>query len=119
VHHREISPRLRRFARNLRHVATPHEDVLWTLLRNRRFVDFKFRRQVPIGPYIADFACLSARLIVELDGGQHAESEHDVKRDTWLSSENFRVLRVWNNQLNSERDAVLEAIWHALQGAHE
>ncbi len=113
--HREVSPRLRGFARRLRHVATPHEDVLWELLRNRRFVDFKFRRQVPIGTYIADFVCLPARLIVELDGGQHSESKTDATRDTWLRGQNFRILRIWNNELHDNRDGVMEAIWLALQ----
>jgi very-short-patch-repair endonuclease len=88
---------------------------LWELLRNRRFVDFKFRRQVPIGTYIADFVCLPARLIVELDGGQHSESKSDATRDAWLRSQNFRVLRIWNNELHDNRDGVMEAIWLALQ----
>ncbi|MBN9360244.1 MAG: hypothetical protein BGO83_15650 [Devosia sp. 66-14] len=110
-----MSPSLRGFARRLRHVATPHEDLMWELLRNRRFIDFKFRRQVPIGPYIADFVCLSARLVVELDGGQHSESKTDAARDTWLRGQNFRIIRVWNNELHENRDGVMEAIWFALQ----
>jgi very-short-patch-repair endonuclease len=91
---------------------------LWELLRNRRFVDFKFRRQVPVGAYIVDFACLSARLIVELDGGQHSESATDPTRDAWLGGQNFRVLRIWNNELHTNRDGVMEAIWLALQEPH-
>lgn len=78
------------------------------------FVDFKFRRQVPIGRYIVDFACLDARLVVELDGGQHAESRRDEVRDAWLASQNYRILRIWNNQLTHTRASVLDAVWHAL-----
>jgi very-short-patch-repair endonuclease len=85
------------------------------LLRNRRFSEYKFRRQVPIGRYIVDFACLESRLIIELDGSQHAESRRDEIRDAWLEGESFRILRVWNNELTHARESVLDAIWHALQ----
>ena len=115
MRHRTVPSKLRGFARKLRHVATPHEEQLWEVLRNRRFVDYKFRRQVPIGSYIVDFACLSARLIVELDGGQHSESATDPVRDAWLSSQRFRILRIWNNELHDNRDGVMEAIWLALK----
>ena len=91
--------------------------MLWELLRNRRFVGHKFRRQVPVGIYIADFACHVARLIVELDGSQHVESVHDERRDAVLRQHGYRILRVWNSDLTDNRDGVLEAIWHALQGA--
>ena len=107
--------RLRGFARSMRKDATEVEDRLWTLVRNRRFVDFKFRRQVPIGRYIVDLMCPSAMLIVELDGSQHAENEEDRVRDTWLAGQGYRVLRIWNNELTQNRDGVLDAIWHALQ----
>jgi hypothetical protein len=70
---------------------------------------------VPLGPYIADFACLSARLIVELDGTQHAESAHDKLRDRWFHDDDFRVLRIWNGDLIRNRPGVLDAIWFALQ----
>jgi very-short-patch-repair endonuclease len=102
-------------ARALRQRATEVEDLLWYLLRDRRFANYKFRRQVPIGPYVADFVCYTARLIVELDGSQHAESKQDKLRDAELERRGFRVLRFWNNQLNAERDTVLGAIWFALQ----
>jgi hypothetical protein len=73
-------------------------------------VGFKFRRQVPIGPYFADFACYEGRLVVELDGSQHFESARDVRRDEELRRRGFEVLRVWNSELSDNRDGVLEAI---------
>jgi very-short-patch-repair endonuclease len=94
--------------------ATETEALMWKLLRNRRFVGFKFRRQLPIGRFIVDFVCPSAMLIVELDGSQHAEDARDLVRDAWLTSRGYRILRFWNNELQISRDSVLEAIWHAL-----
>jgi very-short-patch-repair endonuclease len=74
-----------------------------------------FRRQAPLGPFIADFACLDARLVVELDGGQHADQVvEDSQRTAYLAEHGFRVLRFWNNQVFTELDDVLEAIWLAL-----
>ena len=78
---------------------TDAEHRLWQLIRANRFAGFKFRRQVPIDFYIADFVSFAARLILELDGGQHASSTGDVRRDPYLSSQGFRVLRIWNNDL--------------------
>jgi very-short-patch-repair endonuclease len=98
----------------LRRNATEAEQTLWRLLRDRRLADFKFRRQVPIGRYIADFVCYAAKLVVELDGSQHAENERDVARDDELRRHGFRVLRVWNSDLTSNRNGVLDAIWAAL-----
>ena len=109
------SPRLKAFAKGLRASQTDHERLLWQLLRSRRLADYKFRRQVPIGPYVADFVCLSSRLIVELDGSQHAESAHDQLRDRWFADDDFRVLRIWNGDLLRNRPVVLDAIWSALQ----
>jgi very-short-patch-repair endonuclease len=114
-HHREISPFLRGAARRLRRTATTSEAKLWALLRARRFVDYKFRRQVPVGPYVADFVCFSARLIVELDGSQHADSPSDNRRDAWFLREGFRTLRIWNTHLLADRNSVSDAIWNALQ----
>jgi very-short-patch-repair endonuclease len=111
----KLSPRLRATARRLRRQQTPHEALLWSILRDRRFVDYKFRRQVPIGPYVADFACYDAKLIVELDGSQHAENDRDVQRDAELARRGFRVLRIWNGELLTQRQAVLEAIIAALE----
>jgi very-short-patch-repair endonuclease len=74
----------------------------------------KFRRQQPIGPYIVDFVHFGLRLIVEADGGQHVQSEHDAARDHWLRSQGFTVLRFWNNDILQSPDAVLESIWNAV-----
>lgn len=102
-------------ARNLRQAQTLFEQQLWLQLRDRRFAQFKFRRQHPIGPYIADFICFQPRIVIELDGSQHANHhDHDLIRDQWLQSQGFRVLRIWNNQWIKEREAVLEMVWNAL-----
>jgi very-short-patch-repair endonuclease len=104
----------RDFARVLRRNATQAERIMWRLLRDRRFGGVKFRRQVPVGPFIADFASIEHRLVVELDGGQHADSAVDMRRDRFLKVEGWRVLRVWNNELMRNREGVLEAIYEVL-----
>ena len=96
-----------RRARELRNNATRHERKLWGMLSRLRP---KFTRQLPVGPYFADFACRKAKLIVELDGGQHAESEADRWRDEFLASEGWAVLRIWNNEVDENPDGVFEAI---------
>jgi very-short-patch-repair endonuclease len=111
----ESTSRTKSFARTLRRRQTDAEQRMWMLLRDRRFDGVKFRRQVPIGPYIADFACFEARLIVELDGSQHAGSRRDAVRDKWLAEDGYRVLRFWNGDVFLHRNAVLEMIWHHLQ----
>ena len=98
----------------MRREPTEAELKLWLILRNRRFANFKFRRQVPIGPYIADFVCYSAKLIVEADGGQHAENGYDQVRDAELNRRGFRLLRLWNNDILARPDDVSETIWAAL-----
>ena len=80
------------------------------LLRDRRRAGAKFRRQVPIGPFVAGFACVSHRMVIELDGGQHAESTADARRDAYLHAEGWRVLRFWNNDLLHNRNGVLWSI---------
>ncbi len=85
------------------------------MLRSRRQADFKFRRQHPIGPFVADFVCLGHRLVVEADGGQHADSEHDARRTQWLERRGWRVLRFWNNDVLARTDDVLSAILAALE----
>ena len=95
------------YARQMRHEPTLAERALWRLLRSRNLRGLKFRRQVPLGPYIADFACVEARLIVEADGGQHG-GPRDEARDAWLQAQGFRVIRLWNSE-------VLE---HGDDGAH-
>ncbi|MGY0196233.1 endonuclease domain-containing protein [Leptothrix sp. BB-4] len=102
-------------ARSLRREQTPQEMELWRCLRSRRLARFKFRRQVPIGRYVADFVCFSARLIVELDGGQHSEQRpHDLARDAWLSEQGFQIIRVWNHEWASQRIDVMTRIWLSL-----
>ena len=81
-----------------------------------RFAGYKFRRQMPLGPYIVDFVCLESRLILELDGGQHVErAEYDQKRTTWLESQGFEVLRFWDHEVLQEWDAVEEVIWRRFE----
>ena len=104
-----------RNARSLRANQTEAEALLWRRLRDRQLAGAKFRRQVPIGPFIADFACYAANLVVELDGGQHADTEAaDAARTAWLEQHGFRVLRFWNNDVLANPDGVLEAIQEVL-----
>jgi very-short-patch-repair endonuclease len=98
----------------MRRQPTEAESKLWLLLCNRRLADFKFRRQVPVGPYIPDFVCYAARLIVEADGGQHAENPRDLRRDAELARRGFRILRLWNNDILARPEATLDAVWAAL-----
>ena len=105
--------------RELRHDQTEAETFLWGQLRGRRFSGFKFRRQVPLGNYIADFVCLDRRIIVELDGGQHNGTDqkaYDARRDAWLRREGFVVLRFWNCDVFTEWEAMAEGIWNTLHG---
>ena len=101
-------------ARRLRRDATNAELALWRRLRSRSLDSHKFVRQEPIGPYTVDFICREARLIIEVDGGQHADNRHDVVRDQWLASHNYRVLRFWNNDVLGNVAGVLETIAAAL-----
>ncbi len=104
------------YARKLRRDETDVELKLWLALRNRRFAGFKFRRQVPRGPYIVDFFCAEAKLIIELDGGQHADrQEEDKIRSAYLESLGYRVVRFWNNEVTANFDGVLAIIADALQ----
>ena len=94
---------------------TETEHRLWLRLRRRQINGHKFRRQFPLGKYVVDFLCLETRLIIEVDGGQHAkQTGKDELRDKWLASQGFRVLRFWNNDVLSETDAVVETIVQAL-----
>src|SRR5207302_1177184 len=104
-------------ARQLRREMTDVERKLWRHLRYKQLPGHRFRRQVPLGVYIVDFACLDARLVVELDGGQHNEEveiERDARRTAWLESQGFRVVRFWNFQVIEEIEEVIETIWLAL-----
>ncbi len=98
------------FARSLRRNATGIERILWDVLRDRRLNGLKFRRQVPLGPYVADFACFDPKVIVEADGTQHAGSAHDQARDAWFRRRGFVVLRFWNHEVTTNPHAVLERI---------
>jgi very-short-patch-repair endonuclease len=103
------------FARELRKSMTDAERKLWRGLRMRQMHGYKFRRQFPLGAYIVDFVCLEARLIIEVDGGQHADEKYgDTQRDVWLTDQKFRVMRYWNNQVLNELDAVLADIFRIL-----
>ena len=80
--------------------STDAKKAIWRQLRNRQVGDYKFRRQVPLGPYIVDFVCFEQRLVVEIGGGQHqAQADYDNERTEWLKSQGFRVLRFWNNEV--------------------
>jgi very-short-patch-repair endonuclease len=94
----------------MRSAPTEAEERLWGAVRNRRLGKLKFRRQVPVGSYIADFVCMEAKLIVEVDGTQHAESRRDVKRDIDLNERGFRVLRFWNDDVMRDLDSVCATI---------
>ena len=104
-------------AKALRHTLTDAEARLWRLLRSRQLEHVKFRRQTPIGPWIVDFVSFEMRLIVEADGGQHAESFSDRVRDRDLQERGFRILRFWNNDILLNTNEVLEAILTAFDRA--
>jgi len=98
-------------ARALRKATTGAENLLWYRLRNRQLLNLKFRRQRPIGPYFADFACLEIGLVIELDGGQHAEQiATDEARAEEMKRLGFSTLRFWDNEVLKETDAVVEKI---------
>jgi very-short-patch-repair endonuclease len=102
-------------ARRLRGAATDAENVLWHRLRGRQLNGWKFRRQVIIEPYIVDFACFEAKLIIEVDGGQHAEQErYDANRTTRLNAMGYKVVRFWNHDVLGRKEDVLEEIYRCL-----
>ena len=94
-------------ARAFRSAPTKHERKLWGILSRVRP---NFTRQLPIGPYFADFACRQAKLVVELDGSQHAESERDAARDAFMKEEGWAILRIWNNELDENAEGVFQAV---------
>ena len=109
-------------AQNLRKNLTEAERLLWSRLRNRQLEDYRFRRQHPVGRYIVDFVCLQARLVIELDGGQHNEDEaieRDAERTAWLEQEGFRVIRFWNHEVFENLDGVLDVVYFELRGDDE
>ena len=107
------------YARRLRQNETEEEYHLWSDLRARRLNDLKFARQIPLGPYIVDFLCREKKLVVEIDGFQHAENSDDERRTLWLNSQGYSVLRFWNPEISERREAVLETIVAAVSGGLE
>ncbi|MDR3499005.1 MAG: endonuclease domain-containing protein [Parvibaculum sp.] len=104
-------------ARSLRRNQTDAERRLWSRLRNRGLSGFKFKRQIPIGPYIVDFLCEEAMLVVELDGGQHDErADRDALRTRYLEAQGYRVIRFWNNEALANTEGMLAMILGALGG---
>ena len=97
-------------AKELRKNQTEAEKLVWGKLRNGQMEDVKFRRQQPIGNYVVDFVSFEVDLVIELDGGQHLDSERDERRDKWLEDEGFTVIRFWNNQVFNNTRAVLREI---------
>ena len=103
-------------ARHLRNNLTDAERCLWQKLKQRQIAGVKFRRQQPIGPFIVDFACFERRVIVEVDGGQHAEQLHrDEQRTRWLGAQGYRVLRFWNNDVLGNNEAVVQAVFDVVE----
>jgi very-short-patch-repair endonuclease len=105
---------MQRRARALRQRMTNAERKLWYALRDRRFARFKFRRQAPVGRFIADFVCFERRLVIEVDGGQHADSVRDRWRDRWFAANGFRVLRFWNNEVLKNLEGVMTVLAETL-----
>jgi len=111
--HPESLPRAKRLRGNL----TDAEHHLWSRLRRRQLDGYRFRRQMPLGSFVADFACPAEKLVVELDGGQHvADAARDRSRDAWLAERGYRVLRFWNNDVMRDTNAVLAENLRALEG---
>ena len=107
-------------ARALRQSPTTAEQLLWRHLRNRQLAGAKFRRQHPLGPYILDFVCLEHGLVVEVDGGQHADLQaqaYDRQRSAWLQQQGLQVLRFWNHDVMQQTHEVLAQLLQALTPA--
>ncbi len=114
-----VSQKFRDRARQLRRQQTDVETKLWFRLRGRQICGVKFRRQHPIGPYIVDFCCPDRGLVVELDGGQHAEhTSSDQARTRFLEAEGYRVVRFWDHEVLNRMDAILEEIVRLLINPH-
>ncbi len=119
---RTIDSFRRETAHRLRANSTAAETLLWRQLRKLETKGTHFRRQVPIGPYVADFACLASRLVIEIDGSHHGEEpirSRDEKRTSWLESEGYRVVRFWNNDITQNGTGVLDVIYAELYGGRD
>jgi very-short-patch-repair endonuclease len=103
-------------SRKLRKASTEPEALLWGHLRNRHIDGFKFSRQYPIGLYFDDFVCREKALVVEVDGGQHSGSPHDISRDRFIRSAGYAVLRYWNNEVTENLEGVLTTLRLVLEG---
>jgi len=120
--HRPVAPVKRGLAKAMRRNMTVSELTLWRHLRKPGIEGLRFRRQVPIGPYIVDFFCPQHRLIVEVDGdshGYHASMARDAVRDEWLAEHGYRVVRIWNGDVADDIDGVCRAIVDAVDGANQ
>ena len=113
--HREPPKAHRKHAKSMRADATKAENLIWQALRRSQLEGFKFRRQVPLDGYILDFVCFEARLIVEVDGGQHAENMRDQARDAHFARQDFETLRFWNDEVERNLDGVCAHILHRLK----
>jgi very-short-patch-repair endonuclease len=111
---RVLSAQARR-ARRLRNDMSKAEWKVWSRLRDRQLAGFRFRRQYPIGPFFADFACLAAKLVVEIDGDQH-DPAYDARRDKFVSARGFKVVRIPAADVYDSLDDVVETLFHALMG---
>ena len=103
-------------ARELRKNQTATEKFVWSRVRREKLGGYKFRRQHPLGPFIVDFVCLERKLVLELDGGQHAANvEYDQRRTAWLEERGYRVFRLWNFEVPREWEAAADRIWQLLE----
>ena len=111
-------PQTTRLARSLRERETWGERLMWSWLRDKRFSEYKFRRQHPVGPHFLDFFCIEAKLNIEVDGSQHGLPKNqiaDTERDAFLVAQGIKTLRFWNGRLRREKETVRDTIWQALQ----
>ena len=119
---RKIDSFRRATARRLRANTTKAETTLWRHLKTTETEGTHFRRQVPLGSYVADFACMAARLVIEIDGSQHGDGPNKARDDArtrWLESEGYRVIRFWNNDIVENAEGVLDVIYAALYGSRD
>ena len=110
----KLDPQLLEFAKTMRSNATDAENFMWQLIRAKRFMNLKFRRQHVISPYIVDFYCHELGLVIELDGSQHGTDdaiEYDAERTNFLETLGFRVVRYWNHDVLGRTDVVLDDLW--------
>ena len=119
---KKIDPQLLEFAKSMRHTATDAENLMWQILRAKRFMNLKFRRQHVIKPYIVDFYCHEIGLIIELDGSQHGTKdaiEYDAERTKFLETLGLTVVRYWNYDVLGRTDVVLDHLWQITCGLKE